>query len=592
MASPQGTVPSHSSQTETGFSPEKSQESLFTASLENGTTQDRSSFFRRYLNSFKRADEVKIDTTGMTEEEIKNAQIQSAPMSEGLNALQVSLIAIGGSIGSGLLVSSGNNLATGGAGGTVLSYGILGVMVFLMMHALGELSVRWPKLSMAMQTHRTLDDSLAFSMGWIYFLNWLVALPLELVATAITIQYWQSDAAKVNPAAWVSLFWVAQCVIAFQGVSIYGWSEAILSITKLVAVLGFCIFGIVIVAGGGPTHHYFGTHYWHVPGAFLNGAKGTITCFIAGAFSLSGIELVGLASAEAKNPAASLPRAVRSTFWRVILFYIVSLVICFCLVRADNPKLGTSSDGNASPFVLAILASGVGGLPTVMNIVILLSAFSVGNASLYGSSRSLAAIAHAGGAPKILGYVDREGRPIVSLGLTMAFSLIAFIVAAPNYQKAFNWLQAISGQATMFVWAFISLSHIMLRIALKKQGRSIKEQHFNSPYGIAGSVISFFITIIILALEIWTALFPVGGSPNAYDFFETWVSLPIAVVLFVGHKAYYRRSPIYPSTMDLVTESRIKTPEQIERDECLYEEERRNTKPIVWYSLRFFRLFC
>lgn len=592
MATPQSTGPDCSSQKGPDFFTEKSRESSLTGSLENGTTQDRSSFFTRYLNSFKRAEDIKIDTTGMTEDEIENARIQSAPMSEGLSSFQVSLIAIGGSIGSGLLVSSGNNLAIGGAGGTVLSYCILGVMVFLMMHALGETSVRWPKLSMAMQTHRTLDDSLAFSMGWIYFLNWLVALPLELVATAITIQYWQSDAAQVNPAAWVSLFWFGQCVIAFQGVSIYGWSEAILSIIKLIAILGFCIFGIVCAAGGGPTHHYYGTHYWHVPGAFLNGAKGTVTCFISGAFSLSGIELVGLTSAEAKNPADSLPRAVKQTFWRVILFYIVSLVICFCLVAADNPKLGTASNGNASPFVLAIIGAGVSGLPTVMNIVILLSAFSVGNASLYGSSRTLAAIAHSGGAPRFLGYVDRNGRPLVAIAITMAFAFIAFIVATPDYQEAFLWLQAISGQATMFVWAFISLSHIMLRIALKKQGRSTKEQLFNSPYGILGSVISFSITVTILGLEIWTALFPVGGSPNAHDFFETWLSLPIAIVLFVGHKAYYRKRPIFPSTMDLVTESRIKTPEQIEHDESVDEEKRRNTNSVFWYSMRFLRLFC
>jgi len=545
---------------------------------------------KRLWNSFKPAKEHDFDTTGMTDAEIQNARMANAPMEEGLGEIQISLIAIGGSIGSGLFIGTGNDLAAAGPGGVIVGFCIVGVMLFFMMHSLGEVSVRWPKLSMAMHTHRLVDDSLAFSMSWIYFLNWLVSFPLELVASAITIQYWSSTAAQANPAGWVALFWVVLSVIGFCPVRTYGYSECVFSIIKIITILGFCIFGICAAAGANPKQHYFGTHYWHDPGSFTD-AKSVITALVNVSFALSGIELVGMTSAEARNPAVSLPRAVKQTFWRVIIFYIVSLTICFCLVPYTNEKLGTHDDGSASPFVLAIDNAGVKGLPSVVNVVILLAALSVGNAAIFGSSRTLAAIAHSGGAPKFFGYVDRAGRPLVAIACTVGFGLIGFIVAAPKYQEAFDWLQAISAQATMFVWAFISYSHIMMRLAMHKQGRSLKEQYYTSPYGIPGSIIAFVITVTILCLEFWTTIWPKGTVTTAYDFFVTWVSLPIAIALYVVHKLIYRRRPLTPSKIDLITEARIKTQREIDEQDRLDAEYKANKPAFVRVVLKTVNLF-
>lgn len=527
----------------------------------------------RFIDSFKPAIIPHFDTTGMTSEEIRNHKIAAAPMAQGLSTWQISMMAIGGSIGSGLFISSGNDLAEAGPGGTIIGFVIVGVMLFFMMHSMGEVSVRFPKLNLVMQSDRLVDDSVAFSMCWIYFLNWAVSLPLELVASAIIIQYWQDSPAAQDQytAGWVALFWVALFIVGCSGVRVYGHSEAVMSFIKVITIIGFCIFGIVCTAGGGPTHHYFGTHYWFDPGSFnssgSSSAKNTVNVFISAAFAMSGIELAGVASTETKEPHKSLPKAVRQTMYRVTLFYIVSLVICFCLVPQNDPRLGTSSTGNGSPFVLAIVNAGVGGLPSVMNVVILLAALSVGNAAVYGSSRTLAAIAHAGGAPQFVGYVDRAGRPLVAILITMVFGLIGFVVAAPQYQKAFDWLQAISSQATLFIWGFICFNHILFRIAMKKQGRSLSEQFYSSPFGIIGSVIALAIILAILGLEMWIAIWPPGETPaeladgqnRAYEFFVTWLSLPIAIAFFIGHKLWYRRKPVFPSTMDLTTDANIKS---------------------------------
>lgn len=564
----------------------------------------RKPFHSRFIDSFKPAIVPEFDTTGMTAEEIRNHKMAAAPMAKGLSTWQISMMAIGGSIGSGLFVSTGNDLAEAGPGGTIIGFVIVGVMLFFMMHSMGEVSVRFPRLNLVMQSDRLLDDSVAFSMCWIYFLNWAVSFPLELVASAIIIQYWDSPAAQDRyTAGWVALFWVVLFIVGCSGVRVYGHSEAVMSFIKVVAILGFCIFGIVCAAGGGPTHHYFGTHYWFDPGSFnyetSTAAKNTMNVFISAAFAMSGIELAGVASTESKYPQKSLPKAVRQTMYRVTLFYIVSLVICFCLVPWTDPRLGTSETGNGSPFVLAIVNAGVGGLPSVFNVVILLSALSVANAAIYGSSRTLAAIAHAGGAPQFVGYVDRAGRPMVAIIVTMIFGLIGFVVAAPHYQKAFDWMQAISGQVTLFIWGFICLNHILFRIAMKKQGRSLNEQFYSSPFGIIGSAIGLAIILAILGLEMWIAIWPPGATPEenadgkgrAYDFFVTWLSLPIAIAFFAGHKLWYRRKPVHPSTMDLMTDANIKT----EKD---YEEEAQelvewNAKsPMKRFGLVILRWLC
>ncbi|KNC22710.1 hypothetical protein FF38_03045, partial [Lucilia cuprina] len=114
-------------------------------------------------------------------------------------------------------------------------------------------------------------------------------------------------------------------VVGVCGTQAYANVEASLSLVKVIAIIGFCIFGIISAAGGGPTHHYFGTHYWHDPGSFTNGVKGTVYVFVNAAFAMSGIEAAGLASAECEDPGKALPRAVKQSFWRINLFYIISL---------------------------------------------------------------------------------------------------------------------------------------------------------------------------------------------------------------------------------------------------------------------------
>jgi len=211
----------------------------------------------------------------------------------------------------------------------------------------------------------------------------------------------------------------------------------------------------VIDCGGGPQGGYLGATTWHNPGALAYGFKGVCTTFVTAAFAFAGTELVGLAAAECENPRKTIPRATKQVFWRITIFYMVSLFLVGLIVPYTNPQLlnGTSSvDIKASPFVIAIQNAGIKVLPSIFNVVILISVLSVGNSSTYGSTRTICALAEIGQAPKWFIYVDKKGRPMVALLFALIFVGLAYINIAPVGATVFNWLLALSGLSSFFTW--------------------------------------------------------------------------------------------------------------------------------------------
>ena len=283
-------------------------------------------------------------------------------------------------------------------------------------------------------------------------MGWLVVLPLELTAASITVNYWNSG---LNVGIFITIFLVVIVAINLCGVRGYGEAEFVFSFIKVLAVIGFIILSIVIDCGGVPNGTYLGAATWHNPGALAYGFKGVCTVFVTAAFAFGGTELVGLAAAECANPRKTLPRATKQVFWRITLFYIISLFLVGLIVPYNNPQLlnGTTSvDIKASPFVIAIQNAGIPVLPSIFNTIILISVLSVGNSSTYGSTRTIAALAEIGQAPKIFSYIDKMGRPIITLAVALAFSGLAYINIAPVGATVFNWLLALSGLSSFFTW--------------------------------------------------------------------------------------------------------------------------------------------
>lgn len=213
--------------------------------------------FKRFIDGFRQNKGATVTPEGVIGADGKVFQggegTEYVPeLAHKLKTRHLQMIAIGGSIGTGLFVGSGSALAMGGPASLLIAFGIIGMMLFCTVHALGEMAVTFPVAgSFAAYSTRFLDPAWGFAMGWNYALQWLITLPLEIIAASITISYW--DGVKdINPSAWVTIFLVLIIVINFFGVKGYAEAEFVFSLIKVAAVIGFIILGVVLDVGGGP----------------------------------------------------------------------------------------------------------------------------------------------------------------------------------------------------------------------------------------------------------------------------------------------------------------------------------------------------
>lgn len=483
-----------------------------------------------------------------SEEDVETGE--PAPLKRALESRHMQMIAIGGAIGAGLFVGSGEALVNGGPAAIVICYTIVGVLMLCTMMSLGELAVMYPVNGGYYEySARLLDPSWGIALGWTYALSWMLTLPFEITAASLTIQYWNST---LSPAIFISIFLVVLIIIQFFGVRGYGEVEFVLAIVKIITCIGLIILGIIINTGGvpGDPTGYIGGKYWSNPGAFNNGFKGFCAVFTNAVFAYSGTELVGLAAAETKNPRKSLPKAAKQVLWRVALFYILNLLIVGLNVPFNDPQLlgsGSSADAagvdsKASPFVLAIQNAGIKVLPSIINAVVLISSLSVANSCVYASTRTLQALAMTGWAPKFMAYVDRQGRPLGPVVAQMLFGLIAYIQLASSGLTVFNWLLSIGSLSATFMYLSINLSHVRFRQAFKAQGRSTDIIPWMSPLGIIGSITGTALALLCVVAVFYSALFgPSNAPPNVYDFFESYLSAFILLFFFILFKTWNRQ---------------------------------------------------
>ncbi|KAK3616946.1 Amino-acid permease inda1 [Elasticomyces elasticus] len=468
-----------------------------------------------------------------------------------LKPRHLNMIAIGGSIGAGFFVGSGGALSTGGPAALLIGFGIIGIMIFNVVYALGELAIMFP-ISGGFYTYsnRFIDPSWGFAMGWNYVLQWAVVLPLELVVAGLTVNYWDTG---VNVAVWITIFYVAIIVICVFGVLGYAEEEFWVALLKLSTIIIFMIMGVIFACGGGPKSgmygEYWGARTWYNPGAFAQGFYGVCAVFVTAAFSFSGTELVGLAAAESENPQRALPSAIKQVFWRITLFYIVGLFFVGLLVPHDDGRLLGSGliDVSASPFVIVAVNAGIPAFGDFVNVVILFSVVSIGLSGVYGGSRTLTALAEQGYAPKIFAYVDRAGRPLFSTIAILAFGPIAYVTLASSGETVFAWLLALSGLAALFTWGSICLAHIRFRAAWKMQGHSLKELTFASAFGVYGSWVGLILIAIVLIAQFYTAVKPM----SAYAFFQSYLAAPVVIFFYIVGYIWKRKAWIKTSQIDV-----------------------------------------
>ncbi|KAL8935777.1 MAG: hypothetical protein Q9216_005263 [Gyalolechia sp. 2 TL-2023] len=499
---------------------------------------------------------------GCTPESFQRRKGPVGALNSNMKPRHLHMIAIGGSIGAGLFVGSGSALSNGGPAALLIAFIIIGVMIFNVVYALGELAVMFP-VSGGFYTYSTrfIDPSWGFAMGWNYVFQWAIVLPLELTVAGLTVEYWNSG---VSVAVWITIFWLAIIFINIFGTLGYAEEEFWSSMLKLIAIVIFIFIAIILCAGGGPSDgiysEYWGARTFYNPGGFANGFKGLCAVFVTAAFAFSGTELVGLAAAEAANPAKALPGAIKQVFWRITLFYVLALLMVGLLVpHTDERLLGSGlSDSQASPFVIAAKDAGLIGFDSFMNVVIMVSVISIGNSGVYGGSRTLTALAEQGYAPKFFAYIDKSGRPLFSTIFILMFSPIAYVGLSSDGVTVFTWLLALSGLAALFTWGSICLAHIRFRKAWAYHGHTLDELPFTAIFGVYGSWIGLILIFLVLVAQFAVALYPLGGAdPSAEAFFQAYLALPVVLAFWAGGFLWKRAGWLRTPQMDVNTNRRV-----------------------------------
>ena len=469
-----------------------------------------------------------------------------------LKARHMYMIAIGGSIGTGLFVASGATVANAGPGGALLAYALIGFMVFLLMQSLGEMATYIPLAgSFGEYARRFVSPSFGFAIGWNYWYNWAITVAAELAAAALVMKYW---APNTPGWIWSAIFLAILFGLNALSARAYGEGEFWFALIKVAVVIFFLVLGVLMIFGilGGPSP---GFSNWTLSNGeqsapFVNGAAGVLGVFMIAGFSFQGTELVAVAAGEAEDPDRNVPKAIRTVFIRILLFYIGAIAVIGFLIPFTDPRLLDSAEDNiaVAPFTLVFDNAGVLAAAAIMNAVILTSILSAGNSGLYASTRMLYALAESGQAPKLFSKLNSRGVPIPALIATTAIGALCFISSLIGDGAAYTWLINASGLAGFITWMGIAWCHYKFRRAFLAQGHSVDELPFKAIFFPLGPIVALLMCAFVVAgqnLEVYTGNIDLGTLISAY------VGLPLFLALWWGHKLVTKAPKVDPMEADL-----------------------------------------
>ena len=344
-----------------------------------------------------------------------------------LETRHLTMIALGGSIGTGLFIASGSAISTAGPGGSLVAYLIMGIMVYFLMTSLGEMATYIPVTgSFAAYSTKFVDPALGFAMGWNYWFNWAITITVDATTAGIVMNFWLP---KVPAWIFSAVVMALIFLINYLSVRSYGETEYWLALVKVITVAVFVIVGLLMIVGivGGKPIGFRYFHYKDAP--FVGGIQGIVSVFLVAGFSFQGTELIGITAGESATPEVSVPRAIKSTFWRILLFYLMSIFVIACILPYTDKNLLSQDVRHItmSPFTIVFHRAGLAAAASGMNSVILTAVLSAANSGMYASTRMLYSQAKEGYAPAFFGHVNKRGIPINALLGTTAVALLAFL---------------------------------------------------------------------------------------------------------------------------------------------------------------------
>ncbi len=410
-----------------------------------------------------------------------------------LSNRHLQLIAIGGAIGTGLFMGSGKTISLAGPS-ILLVYLIIGIMLFFVMRAMGELLLSNLEYKSFIDFSTDLLGPWAgFFCGWTYWFCWIVTAIADVIAIASYAQFWFPGLAPWIPALFCVLILLT---LNLTAVKLFGEMEFWFALIKIVAIVALIVVGFGMIAWGfhSPSGHKASlANLWNDGGFFPKGLGGFFAGFQIAVFAFVGIELVGTTAAETADPERNLPKAINSIPARIILFYVLALVVIMTvtpwrLVEADK-----------SPFVELFVLAGIPAAASLINFVVLTSAMSSSNSGIFSTSRMLYGLAQEGHAPSGFSRLSRAAVPsrglLFSCGCRLVGATMVYVI--PNLVTAFTLVTTLAAVLFMFVWSLILCAYIAYR---RKRPQLHAASNYKMPGGVAMCVVCliFFAFVIVL----------------------------------------------------------------------------------------------
>lgn len=394
-----------------------------------------------------------------------------------MKARHLVMLSLGGVIGTGLFFNTGYIISTTGAAGTLLAYLIGALVVYLVMLSLGELSVAMPETgAFHVYASRYLSPATGYTVAWLYWLTWTVALGSSLTAAGFCMQYW-------FPASPVWLWCLLFCILIFMlnvvSTRFFAEGEFWFSIIKVVTILAFIVLGGGAMFGFIPMKDGASAPFFSNltrEGWFPHGTLPILMTMVAVNFAFSGTELIGIAAGETENPQKVVPMAIRTTVARLIIFFVGTVFILAAMIPMDQAGIVKS------PFVLVFEKIGIPHAADIVNFVILTAILSAANSGLYASGRMLWSLSNQQTLPRCFARLTRRGVPLVALSVSMLGGLLALLSSVIAPDTVFVALSAISGFAVVAVWLSICASHYFFRRAHLREGKPLSALHYRAPW--------------------------------------------------------------------------------------------------------------
>ncbi|WP_088833885.1 amino acid permease [Paenibacillus tyrfis] len=452
-------------------------------------------------------------------------------LKRGLAARHMTMISLGGSIGTGLFLASGGAIHSAGPGGAFLAYLIIGIMVYFLVTSLGEMATYMP-VSGTFSTYATrfVDPSFGFALGWNYWYNWAITIAAELSAATLIIKFWLPDSPSF---LWSALFLALMVGLNLLSVKSYGESEYWFALIKVVTIIIFIGIGILMIVGIWSSEAVGLRNLKIGDAPFHGGFLAALGVFMAAGFSFQGTELVGVAAGESEDPRRNVPKAIRSVFWRILLFYLIAIAVIGLLIPYTNENL--ASDNVAmSPFTMVFEKAGLSIAASVMNAVILTSVLSAGNSGMYASTRMLWVLAKEGKAPRFLAKLSKRGVPVYALLATSALGMFAFLSSSFGDGVVYTWLLNASGMSGFIAWLGIAISHYRFRKAYVAQGHDINDLPYKAKWFPFGPILAGVLCAIVIVGQCMGGI--KDGTVDWAYLFASYIGIPLFLAIWLTYK--------------------------------------------------------